>query len=119
MIPNKRLIKKQSMMYGFIVFFFFLFVLQYRTIAEDCFPQTPNEMDSESILSDQLEITNSDFMDSSSCTEEELSVCEMVIINYCFLLRYNRWLNTYMITLYEKGNTGMNYIYIYIYIIYF
>ena len=37
---------------------------------------------SESILSDQLEITSSDLKDSSSPTEEELSVCVMVIIGF-------------------------------------
>ena len=75
-------------MYGFILsFFFFLFVLQDRTVAANCCPQTPDEMDiSESILSDQLEITSSDFKDSSSPTEEELSVCEMVIIGFIKLL---------------------------------
>ena len=61
--------------------FFFLFVLQDRTIAANCCPQTPDEMDiSESILSDQLEMTSSDLKDSSSPTEEELSMCEVVII---------------------------------------
>jgi hypothetical protein len=63
------------------VVFFFLFVLQDRTIAANCCPQTPDEMDiSESILSDQLEMTSSDLKDSSSPTEEELSMCEVVII---------------------------------------
>ncbi|XP_061891486.1 uncharacterized protein LOC133641631 isoform X2 [Entelurus aequoreus] len=48
-----------------------------RTIAANCCPQTPDEIDiSESILSDQLEITSSDLKDSSSPTEEELYTTE-------------------------------------------
>ncbi|KAK0150501.1 hypothetical protein N1851_008398 [Merluccius polli] len=58
-----------------------------RTDAANCCPQTPDEVDiSESILSDQLEITRSDLMDSPSPTEEESSVCEMdrtVAANCC------------------------------------
>ena len=47
---------------------------------------------SESILSDQLEMTSSDLKDSSSPTEEELSVCEMVFIGF---IRVQEVVNTY------------------------
>ena len=68
-------------------------MLQDRTIAANCCPQTPDEMNiSESILSDQLEMTSSDLKDSSSPTEEELSVCEMVFIGF---IRVQEVVNTY------------------------
>ncbi|KAK0150502.1 hypothetical protein N1851_008399 [Merluccius polli] len=61
-------------------------VVMDRTIAANCCPQTPDEMDiSESILSDQLEITSSDLKDSASPTEEELSVCEMTTEQHVYI----------------------------------
>ena len=73
--------------------FFLSFLFQDRTIAENFCPQTPDGMDiSESFLSHRLKITSSDLKDSSSCTEKELSVSEMVIIGFIW---YKTWLNTY------------------------
>ena len=64
------------------------FLFQYRTIATHRCLRTPDEMDiSESTRRDQLEISSSGFTDSSSCTEEELSVFEIVIIGFITLLK--------------------------------
>ena len=68
------------------IVFFSPFIFVFQDIAANCYPQTPDQMDiPESVLSDQLEITSSDLTDSSSCTEDELSVCEMVIIGFITL----------------------------------
>lgn len=66
-------------MFFFFSSYFILFLLQDRTYTENCRPQTPTEMDIlESIACDQADIIGSDLMDSSTSTEDESFVCEMV-----------------------------------------